>query len=160
VCSDKDGQENVGPLTEAISPNSLRCRRVVGTEYSRAVSSNIEFLRRAYEVYANDDLDGLLPLLDEQIEWRNPEDSPTAGVWHGHQGVWDWFAEFRESFDDMRFIPYEFQELPDGRVLVLLRATATAKQSGVAVDVPFAHLITIRDGASRQRAPSIARSRR
>jgi ketosteroid isomerase-like protein len=84
--------------------------------------------------------------LDEQIEWRNPEDSPTAGVWHGHQGVRDWFAEFRESFDDMRFIPYEFKELPDGRVLVLMRATATAKQSGVAVDVPFAHLITIRDG--------------
>jgi ketosteroid isomerase-like protein len=110
------------------------------------VPSNIEFLRRAYQVFDNDDLDGLMPLLDEKIEWRNPEDSPTAGVWHGHQGVRDWFAEIRESFDELRFMPDEFKELPDGRVLVLLRAGVMAKQSGVAMEVPFAHLITVRDG--------------
>ena len=110
------------------------------------MSSNIEILRGAYEVFARDDLDGILPLLDEEIEWRNPEDSPVAGVWHGHQGVRDWFALARESFDEMRFMPHEFKELPDGRVLVLLRAGARAKRSGIVMEVPWAHLVTMRDG--------------
>jgi ketosteroid isomerase-like protein len=56
------------------------------------------------------------------------------------------FAELRESFDEMRFIPEEFKELSDGRVLVLLRAAVIAKQSSLAMEVPFAHLFTIRDG--------------
>jgi ketosteroid isomerase-like protein len=51
------------------------------------VSDNVEILRRGYEAFARDDLDGLMLLLDEQVEWRNPADSPVARGWHGHQGV-------------------------------------------------------------------------
>ena len=120
----------------------MQCLRNTGF----GVSGNVEILRRGYEAFARDDLDGLMPLLDEQVEWRNPSDSPVAGVWHGHQGVRDWFAEVRESFDELRFVPDEFNELPDGRVLVFLRAGVRAKQSDLAIEVPFAHLATIRDG--------------
>ncbi len=60
--------------------------------------------------------EGLMPFLDEEIEWRNPEESPIAGVWHGRQGVRDWFAQARESWAEMRPIPEDFIELPDGRV--------------------------------------------
>jgi hypothetical protein len=45
---------------------------------------NVEIARRGYEAFQRDGLDGLMPFLDEEIEWRNPEDSPIAGVWHGH----------------------------------------------------------------------------
>jgi ketosteroid isomerase-like protein len=110
------------------------------------VSDNVEILRRGYEVFARDGVDGLMALLDDQIEWRNPPDSPVAGVWHGHQGVRDWFAQSYELFDEMRFMPDEFKELPDGRILVLLHAGVRARQSGVAMEVPWTHLITLRDG--------------
>lgn len=130
----------------ATPPDALGSRRRLRAGYSRAVADNVEILRRAYEVFARDDVDAILPLLDEHVEWRNPEDSPVAGVWHGHQGVRDWFAEAYESFDEMRFMPDEFRELPDGRILVLLRAAVRAKQSGVAMEVPWANLITMRDG--------------
>jgi ketosteroid isomerase-like protein len=117
------------------------------------VSDKVEILRRGYEVFARDGVDGLMPLLDDQIEWRNPPDSPgnppdspVPGVWHGHQGVRDWFAQSYELFDEMRFMPDEFKKLPDGRILVLLHAGVRAKQSGVAMEVPWTHLITLRDG--------------
>jgi len=109
-------------------------------------STNVEILRRGYEAFARDGVEGLVPLLDDQIEWRNPEDSPIASVWHGHQGVMDHLAQISESFDEMRFMPEEFTELPDGRVLVGLRFALRAKQSGVPVEVPLWHLITMRHG--------------
>ena len=115
-------------------------------EYWRAVSENVELVRRGYEAFDREDIDGILPLLDQQVEWRNPEDSPIAGVWHGHKGVRDWFALTREVYDEMRFRPDEFKELPDGRILVLLHAGFKAKQSGIEMKLPFAHLITIRTG--------------
>jgi len=107
---------------------------------------NVEILRRGYEAFARDDFDGIMPLLDEQIEWRNPEESPIAGVFHGHQGVMDWLTQVRESFADMRFMPDEFKELPDGRVLVLVRFAFRPTQTGVPMEFPMAHLIAIRDG--------------
>ena len=61
-----------------------------------------------------------MPFLDEEIEWRNPEDSPIAGVWRGHDGVRDWFAQASEAFGEMSFSPDEFREVSEHRVLVLL----------------------------------------
>lgn len=87
-----------------------------------------------------------MPFLDEEIEWRNPAESPIAGVWHGRQGVRDWFAQSRESWAEMRPIPEDFIELPDGRVLVLTRSSFRGRQSGVAMEVSGAQLVTLRDG--------------
>jgi ketosteroid isomerase-like protein len=105
---------------------------------------NVEILRRAYEAFALDGMDGVAPLLDEKIEWASNPDSPDAEVRHGHQGVRDWFTQ--RLFEDVRFVPDEIKELPDGRVLSLGRLAFRAEQSGVAMDVPFAHAVTIRDG--------------
>ena len=107
---------------------------------------SVDIVRSAYAAFAGDDVDGILPLLDEHIEWRNPEDSPIAGVWHGHEGVRDWFAQVRESLGEMWFVPEEFVELPDGRVFVRVRGGFRAPQSGVEMEYPLAHLITLRDG--------------
>jgi len=109
-------------------------------------STPVAILRGAYEAFARDGVDGLLPLLDDAIEWRNPEDSPNANVWLGHQGVREHLALVNESFDEIRFLPDEFDELVDGRVLVRLRFSLRAKQSGVPMEVPLWHLVTLRDG--------------
>jgi ketosteroid isomerase-like protein len=107
---------------------------------------NVEIVRSAYEAFAREDVDGILPLFDEHIEWRNPEDSSDAGVWHGHEGVRDWFAQVREVLGEMRIVPEEFVELPDGRVLVRVCVGFRAPQSGVEMEYPQANLITLRDG--------------
>jgi ketosteroid isomerase-like protein len=46
----------------------------------------------------------------------------------------------------MWFVPEEFVELPDGRVFVLVRGGFKAPQSGVEMEYPLAHLVTLRDG--------------
>jgi len=108
--------------------------------------ANVELVRQAYEAFQRDGIDGILPFLDEKIEWRNPEDSPIAGIWHGHEGVRDWFAQASEAFGEMTFAPDEFWQVSEGRVLVLLHFGLTGAGSGVQMDVPFAHLIEIKAG--------------
>jgi ketosteroid isomerase-like protein len=108
--------------------------------------SNVELVRQAYDAFQRDGIDGILPFLDEKIEWRNPEDSPIAGIWHGHEGVRDWFAQASEAFGEMTFAPDEFRQVSEGRVLVLLHFGLTGAGSGVQMEVPFAHLIEINAG--------------
>jgi ketosteroid isomerase-like protein len=107
---------------------------------------NVEVARRGYEAFRRDGLEGLMPFLDEEIEWRNPEDSPIAGVWHGHTGVREWFKQATEAFGEMTFAPDEFREASEDRVLVLLHFGLRGAGSGVQMDVPFAHLIDIKAG--------------
>ena len=107
---------------------------------------NVEIVRSAFEAFQRDDVEGIMPFLDEQIEWRNPEDSPIAGVWHGHDGVRDWFKQASEAFGDMTFTPDEFREVSEDRILVLLRFALTGTESGIRMEVPFAHLIDMKAG--------------
>jgi ketosteroid isomerase-like protein len=105
---------------------------------------NVEIARRAYDAFQRNGIEGLMPFLDEEIEWRNPEDSPIAGAWHGHDGVRDWFAQVSEAFGEMTFTPDEIREVSEGRILVLLHSRLTGAGSGVRMDVPFAHLIDMK----------------
>ena len=88
-----------------------------------------------------------MPMLDPQIEWRNPPDSPLAGVFHGHDGVRTWQTLTEEVFDELRFWPEEIVEAPDGRVLATCSARARGRGSTVVVEVPFAHVVEVRDGS-------------
>src|SRR3954469_21169404 len=46
---------------------------------------NVELVREAFDAYNREGIDGILRFLDPDVEWRNPADSPIAGVFIGHQ---------------------------------------------------------------------------
>lgn len=108
-------------------------------------SEAMEVTRRGYEAYEAEGIDGLLPFLDQAVEWRNPPDSPIAGVFHGHDGVREWFRLTEQVFSELRFRPDELIEAPDGRVLALCTAYIRGRESEVTMEVPFAHVIEVRD---------------
>jgi ketosteroid isomerase-like protein len=107
---------------------------------------NVEVVRRAYDAWHRDGIEGVMPFLHEDIEWRNPEDSPIAGVFRGKQGVRDWLAQVSDVFGEMRFTPDEFREVSEDRVLVLLRFGFTASGSALEMEIPFAHVIDLTEG--------------
>jgi ketosteroid isomerase-like protein len=76
----------------------------------------------------------------------HPPDSPIAGVFHGHDGVRKWQRLTDEVFAEMHFWPEDLIEAPDGRVLALCNARVRGRGSEVVVEVPFAHVIEVRDG--------------
>lgn len=106
----------------------------------------VDVARRGYEAYESQGVEGILQFLDPTVEWRNPPDSPIAGVFRGHDGVREWQRLTDEVFAEMHFWPEDLIEAPDGRVLALCHARVRGRGSEVVVEVPFAHVIEVRDG--------------
>ena len=110
--------------------------------------SNVELLERGYAEYNSRGYETILSLLDPEIAWYNPPDSMDRGVWHGRDGVREWFEEFAfVVFSELRFEPERYIELGEGeRVLALVRGFGRGRESGAWVEVPFAHLWTFHEG--------------
>ncbi len=111
-------------------------------------SEAVELVSRGYHAYESDGIEGILEFLDPEVEWRNPPDSPIAGVFHGHDGVREWARLTEQVFAELHFQPDELIETPDGRVLALCTAHVRGRESDVVMEVPFAHVIEVRDGAA------------
>ena len=107
---------------------------------------NVELARQAYGAYNREGINGILEYLDPAVEWRNPIESPNAGVFVGPEGVLEWQRMVDDAFEEMHFEPERIEELPDGRVLAVVRFRFRAPTDEVAVEVPFAHVIAWRDG--------------
>ena len=108
---------------------------------------NLEIIQRGYEAFGRGDLDALLSLFADNIEWVSPgpADLPTAGTRRGRQQVADFFRILDELFEFQRFEPKTFIA-QDDRVVVLGEDTARIKATGKVLDSAWAHAFSLRDG--------------
>lgn len=108
---------------------------------------NVEIVRRGYEAFGRGDLDALLNLLDEQVEWQTPgpADLPTAGQRKGHDQVREFFGTMNQMFEIQRFEPRTFVAEGD-RVIVLGEDTSRVTSTGRMLDQRWAHVFTVRNG--------------
>jgi ketosteroid isomerase-like protein len=109
--------------------------------------SNADVLRTGYDSFNRGDLNGILGLLDENVDWHEPDWvlGPGGRYRSGEDVKRSVFEAPQQSFESFRVEPREFVELGD-RVLVLGRFVARPKGSGHEIEVPFAHLWTVRNG--------------
>ena len=108
---------------------------------------NVEIVRRGYDCFSRGDIEGLLALFDDAIEWESPgpKELPTAGTRRGKQQVAEFFQKVDETFELTRFEPQTF--LADGdRVVVLGEETSRIKATGTVLDAVWAHAFTLKNG--------------
>jgi ketosteroid isomerase-like protein len=105
-----------------------------------------EVVRGVYTATMAGDRDGVLSLLADDVDWRIPSALPYGGQFHGHEGVLETRRIANEHFvPGQKFTQDEvFRSGP--YVAVIGRMTATAKETGTALEVPFSHVWTVRDG--------------
>lgn len=108
---------------------------------------NLDVIRRGYDAYGRGDIETLLGLFDEQIEWvtPGPPELPSSGRRRGHKEVGEFFAAVNEVFDIQRFEPKEFIAQGD-RVIVLGDETATIRATGKVLDSNWVHSFTLKNG--------------
>lgn len=108
---------------------------------------NIEIVRRGYEAFGHGDMNTLLGLFDEQIEWISPgpADLPTAGRRTGRQQTAEFFTVLNDTFEIQRFEPREFIAQGD-RVVVTGIDTSRVKATGKVIEGEWAHIFTLKDG--------------
>jgi uncharacterized protein len=86
-----------------------------------------------------------LEKVHDDVEWHVPDTLPGGGVLHGQLAVLEFMDTTGRLWEDARPEPEEF--LPAGETLVVLgRWRARARATGIAVDIPFAHVLRYRDG--------------
>ena len=111
----------------------------------------VALLQEAYAAFGRGDIPALVGMMNPAIEWHDPgwrgAAPPVSGrIYLGPRAVErDVLAGLAAAWDGFRAEPEDF--LPSGeRVVVLGRYRGTAKATGRAVDVPFIHVWTVRDG--------------
>jgi ketosteroid isomerase-like protein len=64
------------------------------------VADAAEIVRLSFERINADDLEGLLELVDPEIELHDVPEVPGSTVYRGHEGIRRWWATVRESMDE------------------------------------------------------------
>jgi ketosteroid isomerase-like protein len=106
---------------------------------------NVEVVRRGLTATLEEDWETALATLHPEAEIVD-FDVPDAGIYRGHQGLFDWLTRWSESWDSWRIEDIELREAGTDQVVALFRLIASGRGSGVEVERPDAILYTVRDG--------------
>jgi ketosteroid isomerase-like protein len=111
----------------------------------RASGDRLESLRDLYAAMQPHDADEIRQALAHDIEIQLPDALPWGGTFHGHEGVQAMSEIFDDYVEGTWADPDELFDAGD-RTVVLGRMRGRARSSGVAFEVPFAHVWGLSDG--------------
>ena len=95
-------------------------------------------VRRAVAAFMERDLDGLLAVAHPEIELRSLLTEAERPLYHGHQGVTEWFNAVFGVFPDWRPEPRAAAAYDEGGAVVIrLDVTATSVGGRVPVDQTY-----------------------
>jgi ketosteroid isomerase-like protein len=108
--------------------------------------SNVEVVRRLFELYASGGMEAALEVLDEQLVIViPPEMSAEPDSYHGHEGARRYFAGFDGMLEDVRYEALDL--IPEGEhVLVRARLAGRGVSSGLEVDLESIVVHTVEGG--------------
>ena len=113
-----------------------------------SAEANARLAQSAYEAFGRGDIAALADLMTDDVEWENPGDpavDPNAGTFKGKEAVLGWFGGLASTLDFTTFEPREFIAQND-KVVTLVYAESTARDTGRTLLNHEAHVWTVRDG--------------
>src|SRR5215207_7929053 len=115
---------------------------------------NVESIRQAYAAY-NAALSAANPreairawlerFADPEVELDREPTWVDKQIYHGFDGVMEFFDVIFDAFEQVRQVPERFIDCGD-QVLVFVRSEARARIGGLDINEQWAHLVTVRDG--------------
>jgi len=106
--------------------------------------SNVEVVRRLFELYASGGVEPTLEVMDADIVIVIPPDiSAEPDTYRGHEGVRRYFAGFEGMLEDVRYEAFEL--IPDGEhVLAHARLAGRGVSSGLEVELQTVVVHTVK----------------
>ena len=110
------------------------------------VQENVQIVKDAFAAFGRGDIQGLLALLAEDIEWISPGGSlPPTDTYRGHAAVADFFRKLSETVEFSSFETREFVAEGD-RVLVVGFDSWRAKATNRTFEGHWVMAFTVRNG--------------
>ena len=108
---------------------------------------NKQMILRAYQLFRVGDIEGLLQLFADDIEWIGSpaEFVPFSGDYHGKQEVAQFFIDLDKAQETERFEPLEAIAEND-KVVVTGHGKWIVRATGQSYESPWVHVFTVRDG--------------
>jgi ketosteroid isomerase-like protein len=106
---------------------------------------NVETMQRTFEAFNRHDTEAGRAVLHPEVLWEVAIGAPDDGLYHGPDGVRQWFRAWTADFDEIR---YEVEELTDvgDDVFAHVTAIACGRQSRLETRRQFFAVYTLRDG--------------
>ena len=111
------------------------------------MDKNIELVKQLYYAFSMRDINTILELLSDDIEWGEPENpyNPAGGTRKGHAGFLEWLNIGKDAEDILVLEPKNFLWNKDS-VAVIGYVKCKAKLTGKIYDSDFVHFAIIKDG--------------
>lgn len=110
------------------------------------MSTNTDAVNQFYVAFGTGDLDACAQLLTEDVVVHEPPELPYGGEHSGRSGFKELITAIVTDFELVVTDGPVATEAPDGRVVGLLRATFTNRESRDVVDMRLVEVHTLRDG--------------
>ncbi|WP_395306967.1 nuclear transport factor 2 family protein [Mycobacterium sp. AMU20-3851] len=98
---------------------------------------NMEVIRKGYEAFSSGDVEAVMALFDDNVEWVQPGNSSISGTYHGKGEVAQYLANLGEKNPTVKLN----RLLADGDMVVALTDVTVGEEKGSNADV-----FTVRDG--------------
>lgn len=111
------------------------------------MNENAKTVRMAYDRFAEGNLEGMLEIFSEDVNWKQPEINGASffGPKKGREEVHTFFIKLKENEDFEIWEPKEF--ICEGeKVVVYGYAKAKIKTTGRKFESDWIHIFTVRDG--------------
>jgi ketosteroid isomerase-like protein len=106
---------------------------------------NVEVVERAIDAFSRGDAAAFVALATEDLEWKVGLAAVEGEVFHGWEGVRDYFARLDSAWDSFLFLADELRDL-DEVVVALGRLRGQGRGGGVPVESPVGAVWTLRGG--------------
>ncbi|HEY0003982.1 MAG TPA: nuclear transport factor 2 family protein [Pyrinomonadaceae bacterium] len=108
---------------------------------------NVKLVQQAYSNFQSGDIQALLGLLSDDVEWQLPEieNVSFAGRRRGKAQVAEFFSKLAEAQEARQFEPREFIAQGD-KVVALGSYMWQTRATGSSYGGDWAHVFTVRDG--------------
>ena len=111
-----------------------------------SAQANVQIVKGVYAAFGRGDIQGLLAMFAEDIEWITPgEGLPWAGVYRGHAAVAHFFQKLSELVEFSAVEPREFVAQGD-RVLVVGFGRGRLKPTNRTLEGHWVMAYTVRNG--------------
>jgi ketosteroid isomerase-like protein len=107
---------------------------------------NIELVLKLYKTFSKGEMDKILEMLSEDVEWGEPENpyNPAGGTRKGHEGFLEWVRIGKEAEEIIVLEPQKFLA-DDNSVAVVGYTKCLAKPTGKTYETDFVHLFNIKE---------------
>jgi ketosteroid isomerase-like protein len=110
--------------------------------------ANIRTVRDAYAVFKKGDIEAVLRVLTDDVEWITPgppDLMPVAGKRRGREEVAQFFSTLKEQEDVQSFEPEEYVAQGD-KVIALIKYRGRVRATGKPVQADLVHVFTFAKG--------------